>query len=42
MWRLAEVLETGDFHYVVSAQRFTTTMQTSLEYMNATMRFGRF
>ena len=40
--RLTEVLETGDFHYVVSAQRFTTTMQTSLEYMNATMRFGRF
>ena len=40
--RLSEVLETGDFHYVVSAQRFTTTMQASLEYMNATMRFGRF
>ena len=40
--RLAEVLDTGDFHYVVSAQRFTTTMQTSLEYMNATMKFGRF
>ncbi|MBC7596985.1 MAG: hypothetical protein H7288_24220 [Kineosporiaceae bacterium] len=40
--RLAEVLESGDFHYVVSAQRFTTTMQTSLEYLNATMKFGRF
>ncbi len=40
--RLGEVLTTGDFHYVVSAQRFTPAMQTSLEYMNATMRFGRF
>ena len=40
--RLAEVLATGDFHYVVAAQRFTGSMQTSLEYMNATMRFGRF
>ncbi|MCS5723481.1 endonuclease NucS [Herbiconiux sp. CPCC 203406] len=40
--RLGEVLTTGDFHYVVAAQRFTPAMQTSLEYMNATMRFGRF
>ncbi|MCU1470538.1 MAG: hypothetical protein JWQ39_1687 [Glaciihabitans sp.] len=40
--RLTDVLVTGDFHYVVSAQRFTPAMQTSLEYMNATMRFGRF
>lgn len=40
--RLADVLSTGDFHYVVAAQRFTPAMQVSLEYMNATMRFGRF
>ncbi len=40
--RLSDVLSTGDFHYVVAAQRFTSAMQTSLEYMNATMRFGRF
>lgn len=40
--RLTEVLETGDFHFVVAAQRFTIAMQTSLEYMNATMSFGRF
>ena len=40
--RLGEVLHTGDFHYVVAAQRFTETMRTSLEYMNATMRSGRF
>lgn len=40
--RLAEVLTTGDIHFVVAAQRFTPSMQTSLEYLNATMRFGRF
>lgn len=40
--RLSEVLSTGDFHYVVAAQRFTPAMQTSLEYLNATMRAGRF
>jgi hypothetical protein len=40
--RLAEVLETGDFHYVVAAQRFTATMQLSLEYLNITMRHGKF
>lgn len=42
MVRLAEVLATGDFHFVVAAQRFTMSMQASLEYMNATMSFGRF
>jgi hypothetical protein len=40
--RIAEVLNTGDFIYVVAAQRFTPSMQTSLEYLNGTMRFGRF
>lgn len=40
--RLSDVLSTGDFHYVVAAQRFTSAMQVSLEYMNATMRHGRF
>ncbi|KQV24813.1 endonuclease NucS domain-containing protein [Yonghaparkia sp. Root332] len=40
--RLADVLQSGDFHFVVAAQRFTETMRTSLEYMNATMRSGRF
>ncbi len=40
--RLAEVLATGDFHYVVAAQRFTPSMATSLDYLNSTMRFGRF
>lgn len=40
--RLSEVLLTGDFHYVVAAQRFTETMRTTLEYLNANMRNGRF
>jgi len=40
--RLADVLQSGDFHFVVAAQRFTETMRTSLEYMNAAMRSGRF
>lgn len=31
--RLAEVLTTGDIHYVVAAQRFTPAMQTSLDYL---------
>ncbi|MGI8949654.1 MAG: hypothetical protein ACR2FV_17095 [Ornithinimicrobium sp.] len=40
--RLAEVLETGDFVFVVAAQRFTSGMSTSLDYLNSTMRRGRF
>jgi hypothetical protein len=40
--RLSDVLQSGDFHFVVAAQRFTETMRTSLDYMNATMRSGRF
>ncbi len=40
--RLADVLQSGDFHFVVAAQRFTETMRDSLEYLNSTMRVGRF
>lgn len=40
--RLGEVLATGDIHFVVAAQRFTPAMKTSLDYLNATMRYGRF
>lgn len=40
--RLVQVLATGDFVYVVAAQRFTPAMATSLDYLNATMRYGRF
>lgn len=40
--RLTEVLATGDFIYVIAAQRFTDSMRNSLDYLNATMRRGRF
>jgi hypothetical protein len=40
--RLEQVLATGDFIFVIAAQKFTPTMVTSLEYLNATMRFGKF
>lgn len=40
--RLTEVLQTGDFHFVVAAQRFTDSMRNSLDYLNTTMRHGRF
>ena len=40
--RLDQVLTTGDFTFVVAAQRFTAAMQASLEYLNVTMRYGRF
>ena len=40
--RLAEVLQTGDFTFVIAAQRFTESMKNSLDYLNATMRRGRF
>jgi hypothetical protein len=40
--RLEQVLETGDFRFVVAAQRFTASMMGSLDYLNSTMRFGRF
>ncbi len=40
--RLTEVLQTGDFTFVIAAQRFTDSMKGSLDYLNATMRRGRF
>ena len=40
--RLADVLQNGDFHFVVAAQRFTETMRASLDYLNSTMHLGRF
>jgi hypothetical protein len=40
--RLAEVLATGDFHFVVAAQRFTDPMRSTLDYLNHTMQAGRF
>ncbi len=42
MDRLAKALKTGDFHYVVAAQKFRPQMVRSLEYLNASMTYGRF
>lgn len=40
--RLVQQLSSGGFHYVVVAQRFTTTMERTVEYLNATMSAARF
>ena len=40
--RLTEVLQMGDFIFVIAAQRFTDSMKNSLDYLNSTMRRGRF
>ena len=40
--RLSDVLATGDFDFVVAAQRFTQPMTASLEYLNSSARFGRY
>ena len=40
--RLKHVLEVGDFDFVVAAQRFTPAMLSSLDYLNATTRYGRY
>ena len=40
--RLDNVLATGDFHFVVAAQRFTDAMKGSVDYLNETTRMGRY
>lgn len=40
--RLDQVLATGDFHFVVAAQRFTDAMKVSVNYLNETTRAGRY
>jgi len=40
--RLGFVLANGDITFAVAAQRFTGQMTSSLDYLNATMRYGRF
>lgn len=40
--RLAETLETGDFHFIAVAQRFTTPMENSVRYLNQSMKRGTF
>jgi hypothetical protein len=39
---IARQLDTGQFHYVLAAQRFTPTMERSIEYLNATNAGPRF
>lgn len=39
-WRRA--LDRGEFHYVVAAQRFTPTMERTIEYLNDQSRAARF
>lgn len=40
--RLDQVLKTGDFHFVVAAQRFTDQMRDTVEYLNETCRYGQY
>lgn len=40
--RLTRQLDTGAFHYVVVAQRFTLTVERTVEYLNAIMSTARF
>lgn len=40
--RLDQVLSTGDFLFVVAAQRFTIPMRDSVRYLNATTRYGKY
>ena len=40
--RLDEVLGTGDFVFVVAAQRFTDSMKDSVRYLNEVTRYGRY
>lgn len=40
--QLVQQLDSGAFHYVVVAQSFTSTMERTIEYLNATMSNARF
>lgn len=40
--RLSEQLSSGDFHYLVVAQRFTSTIERTIEYLNAVIPGPRF
>lgn len=40
--RLEDVLRTGDFTFVIAAQRFVPAMKASVDYLNATTRYGRY
>ncbi|UAL31139.1 hypothetical protein K8W59_06620 [Nocardioides rotundus] len=40
--RLDQVINRGDFHFVVAAQRFIDSMKVTASYLNATAQSGRF
>lgn len=40
--QIRKQLESGEFHYLLVAQRFTSTIEKSIEYMNAKMSGPRF
>jgi hypothetical protein len=40
--QLTQQLNTGGFHYLIVTQRFTPTMERTVEYLNATMSAARF
>lgn len=40
--RLDQVINSGDFHFVVAAQRFADPMKVSVSYLNAISRAGRY
>ncbi len=40
--RLGKVLATGDFYFVVAAQRFTDQMKDSVRYLNAMTHYGKY
>lgn len=40
--QLVQQLTGGSFHYVVVAQRFTSTVERTIEYLNSTMQGARF
>lgn len=40
--RLTYVLQEGDFHYVVAAQRFTPQMTRSIDYLNKVVAVGKY
>lgn len=40
--RLDEVLTTGDFHFVIAAQRFTDQMNDTVRYLNEVTQYGKY
>ncbi|WP_396048444.1 endonuclease NucS domain-containing protein [Aeromicrobium sp. UC242_57] len=40
--RLDQVIKSGDFHFVIAAQRFVDPMKVSVSYLNETTQAGRY